>query len=122
VINHPITAAVYRAIHPELGLRLVEVLSPHLGDHTPDEAKLRDAAVRQRTWAARLLSAEPEVGLVIMGHTHRAELADLLPGRQYLNPGAWLDGYHYALVTETSAELREFSPRVPPPPQPTALR
>ena len=100
----------------------MDALSPHLGDHTPDEATLRDGAVRQRAWAAGLLSAEPALGLVIMGHTHWAELAELFPSRAYLNPGAWFDGYRYALVTETGAELREFTPRVPPLPQPAALR
>ena len=122
VINHPITAAVYRAIHPEIGLRLVDSLSPHLGDHTPDEALLRDAAVRQRAWAARLLEAEPDLDLVVMGHTHRAEVVEISRGRDYLNPGAWLDGLRYAVVTGARSELRQFTPGVPPPPRPAALR
>ncbi len=122
LINHPVTAAVYRTLHPEIGLRLVETLSPRLGDHTQDETRLRDGAVRQRVWAARLLTAEPELGLVVMGHTHWAEIAEVTPGRQYLNPGAWFDGHRYAVVTETGAELRRFSPVVPPPPRPAALR
>jgi UDP-2,3-diacylglucosamine hydrolase len=122
MINHPITAAVYRAIPPEIGLRLVDRLSRHLGDHTQNEAALRDAAIRQRAWAAGLLSAEPELGLVVMGHTHVAALAELFPGREYLNPGAWFDRYRFALVTETGIELREFTPGVPPPPRPIALQ
>jgi UDP-2,3-diacylglucosamine hydrolase len=122
LINHSFTAAVYRAIHPEIGLRLVDYLSPHLGDHTPDQAALRNAAVRQRAWAARLLESEPGLGLVVMGHTHRAESAELAPGRHYLNPGAWLDEYRYALVTETQCELRQFTPAVPPRQPPAALR
>jgi UDP-2,3-diacylglucosamine hydrolase len=122
VINHPITAAVYGAIPPGLGLRLVEGFSRHLGDHTADEATLNDAAIRQRAWAAGLLSSEPELGLVILGHTHRAALAELFRGREYLNPGAWFDGYRYALVTEAGAELRAFTPRTLPPPRPAAPR
>ena len=39
MINHPITAFAYRWIHPEIGLRLVDAMSPYLGDHKPDEAK-----------------------------------------------------------------------------------
>jgi UDP-2,3-diacylglucosamine hydrolase len=108
-INHPITAAVYRAIHPEIGLRLVDFLSPRLGDHTPDAAVLADAAARQVAWAERLLEAEPAVGLVVMGHTHRPALAAPAPGRQYLNPGAWFDGFRFAVATERDAELRTFS-------------
>ena len=121
-INHPITAAVYRAIHPEIGLRLVDALSPHLGDHTADPTKLAEAAARQGTWAAALLAAEPDLGLVIMGHTHQATVAEPRPGRHYLNPGAWFDGFRYALATETTVELHRFSPAAPPPPAPSGSR
>jgi UDP-2,3-diacylglucosamine hydrolase len=121
-INHPITAAVYRAIHPELGLRIVDALSPHLGDHTPNPAKLSQAAARQGAWAADLLVREPELGLVIMGHTHQPSMAEPAAGRQYLNPGAWFDGFRYAVATESGAELRQFTPAAPPPPVPGALR
>jgi UDP-2,3-diacylglucosamine hydrolase len=109
LIQHPATAAVYRVLHPDLGFRLVELLSPMLGDHTIDEVKLAQAAARQRDWAERLLADETSLDLVIMGHTHRAVLAEPLPGRQYLNPGAWFDGFRYAVATETGAELRVFN-------------
>jgi UDP-2,3-diacylglucosamine hydrolase len=121
-INHPVTAAVYRAIHPEIGLRLVELLSPHLGDHTADPDRLSAAARRQADWAADLLRREPDLDLVIMGHTHQPRVEQLQPDRHYLNPGAWFDDFRYALVTETSAELRRFSPAAPPPPGPDAPR
>ncbi len=121
-INHPITAAVYRAIHPEIGLRLVDALSPHLGDHTPDEAKLAAAAARQNAWAAELLAREPQLGLVIMGHTHRPALSKLPAGGQYLNPGAWFDGLRYGIATESAAELRQFIPAARPQPAPVDRR
>jgi len=44
-----------------------------------------------------------------MGHTHRAVVSDAGPGRQYLNPGAWFDGFRYAVATESGAELRRFT-------------
>jgi len=111
VINHPVTAAAYRVLHPEIGLRLVDRLSPHLGDHAPTEGRIRTAAGRQQRWAERFLAEDPSVGLVIMGHTHRPGLSEPAPGRQYLNPGAWFDGYRYAVATETGAELRRFARR-----------
>lgn len=113
VIQHPATAAVYRVLHPDLGLRLVDLLSPVLGDHTVDEAKLSRAAARQRQWAERLLTEETGVGLLIMGHTHRPVLEEPAARRQYLNPGAWFDGFRYAVATESSAELRAFKPGAP---------
>lgn len=108
VINHRLTSAAYRMIHPDLGLRLVELLSPHLGDHTFDDAKLAQAARRQQEWAEALLAREPGLGLVIMGHTHRAAVARTGRGAEYLNPGAWFDGHRYAVVSDTGSELRRF--------------
>jgi UDP-2,3-diacylglucosamine hydrolase len=114
VINHPFTSLVYRTLHPDLGVRLVELLSPRLGDHEVSEARLEAAAAQQRAWAGALLAREPDLGMVIMGHTHRAELSRTASGGTYLNPGAWFEGYRYAVVTEDGAELRQFTPAGPP--------
>jgi UDP-2,3-diacylglucosamine hydrolase len=111
IIQHRVTAAIYRVLHPDLGLRLVDSLSPLLGDHTIDERKLASAAARQTDWARQLLAKEDSVGLLIMGHTHRAVLTEPLAGRQYLNPGAWFDGFRYAVATESGAELCCFQPK-----------
>ena len=43
-----------------------------------------------------------------MAHTHRARLERLPDGRAYLNPGAFLDGGRYAVVTRETVELRSF--------------
>jgi UDP-2,3-diacylglucosamine hydrolase len=109
VIQHPATAAIYRLLHPELGFRVVDFLSPALGDHTHDEATLTRAAELQQNWAERLLQDQPSLGLVIMGHTHRPIIADIGENQQYLNPGAWFDGFRYAVATEAGAELRQFT-------------
>jgi UDP-2,3-diacylglucosamine hydrolase len=110
IINHPATSTVYRALHPDLALRLVDLLSPHLGDHTLDAAKLAEAARRQQAWAEALLAREPSLGLVIMGHTHRAALTRDARGGQYLNPGAWFDGFRYAVAGDAECELHQFAP------------
>jgi UDP-2,3-diacylglucosamine hydrolase len=124
VIQHPATAAIYRVLHPDMGLRMVDALSPLLGDHTIDAAKLARAAARQAEWVRKLMAEESSLGLVVMGHTHQPVLAEPETGRQYLNPGAWFDGFRYAVATETDAELRTFSPSraAPPRPSPAALR
>ena len=121
-INHPVTAAVYRRLHPELGPPLVD-RSARIWATTrrPSQAGGR-AAARQREWAERLLADEPEMGLVIMGHTHRARWSSSPPGRHYLNPGAWFDGFRYAIATERGAELHRFTPSAPLPPAPAARR
>lgn len=122
LIHHPATSAIYRILHPELGFRLVETLSPHLGDQETAEARLEAAAAHQRAWASQLLEREPELGMVIMGHTHRPVLSRMADGATYLNPGAWFEGLRYAVATEDGAELRQFNPGAPLPPVPAAPR
>jgi UDP-2,3-diacylglucosamine pyrophosphatase LpxH len=43
-----------------------------------------------------------------MGHTHTPAQSEPFPGRRYCNPGAWLDGFRYAVATEQAVELRQF--------------
>ena len=108
ITRHPGAIALWTAMHPDLGYWLVDHLSRGLGNTVREQETLDRAAVRQRGWAERELAARADLGLVIMGHTHRPALSEPAPGRQYLNPGAWLDGFRYAVATETGAELKQF--------------
>ena len=109
--RHPVTVRLFRALHPDLGFRLADKLSARLGDHTRDPAVLERAARAQSQYATDLLIRRPDLELVILAHTHRPALERLPDGRTYLNPGAWLDGYRYAVVTSATVELRQFEPR-----------
>ena len=122
LINHRVTATVFRVLHPDLGVRLVDLVGPRLGEGATDAARQEAAAAQQRAWAAELLAREPELGMVIMGHTHRPELSQTPSGGTYLNPGAWFEGLRYAVATEEGAELRQFNPGAPPRPDPGDLR
>lgn len=108
VTSHPATIAVFRALHPTLGLWLVDRMSRHLADNTRDPVVLDRAQIRQRAWAEARMAREPAVDTLIMSHTHRPARAELDGGRRYLNPGAWIEGRRYAIVTESSLELRAF--------------
>ncbi len=109
VLANRATIATFRILHPDLANPLVKLMKPMLNDETKDPEQLREAARRQEKWARRRLSV-PDVDLVIMAHTHQPALVDVGAGRQYLNPGAWFDGFRYAIATERGAELRQFKP------------
>jgi UDP-2,3-diacylglucosamine hydrolase len=111
VTRHPATIRLFRALHPDLGFLIADRLSVSLGDHTRDPAMLDRAAQAQTQYATNLLAHRPDLDLVILAHTHRPALEQLPDGRTYLNPGAWLDGARYAIVTGNSVELRQFDPR-----------
>ena len=67
------------------------------------------ASAAQRLWAAEYLNNHAEVDLVIMAHTHRPVVDRLPDGRTYVNPGAFLDGGRYAVVTASGVELKQFT-------------
>jgi UDP-2,3-diacylglucosamine hydrolase len=107
--RHPATVAVFRLLHPTIGFWIADLFSRHLADNTKDSAVLDRASTAQRGWAADFLSKHPEVGLVIMAHTHRPMVDRLPDGRAYLNPGAFLDGGRYAEITANGIELKQFT-------------
>ena len=108
LFSHPLVSLGYRLLPAELGFRLAQGLNGTL-DRSEAAVRLElRAATLQREWAERALRASPSLGLLVMGHTHRAASAELAPGQRYLNPGAWLDGNRYAIVRADAIELSQF--------------
>lgn len=104
-----LTIALWKAMHPDWGFWLVDKMSRGLGYGTRASTVLDAAAEKQRVWAERKLDEEPSVGLIVMGHTHRPTVVDTADGRQYLNPGAWMEGFRYAIATEHGATLHHYT-------------
>ncbi len=74
LINHPVTAALFRRLHPELAHRLVLRMQPAPGRHTPHKQRLTGRSPPAGVGGGAL-AREPDVGLVIMAHTHHAACA-----------------------------------------------
>ncbi len=100
--------SAFGLLHPDVGMALIRTLSPRLADSTRHEAVLDAAMSRQESWAATHLTANPTVDLLVLGHTHRAQCAELHPGRFWLNPGAWMSAGQYAVVTPSRIDLLHF--------------
>jgi len=107
VIGHPLVSAGFRALPPDLGFRLADRLGRPL-EPTPESERLAArAAELQRAWAERRLEQE-DLTLLVMGHTHKPALLEPFRGRRYLNPGAWFDGYRYAIATSAGVSLKQY--------------
>lgn len=109
ILKHRWTISVFRALHPDLGFWIADRLSGTLADSTKDRAVLDRAALAQEAWAGALLDRRPDLSLVVLAHTHRPRLVVRPDGRAYLNPGAFLDCGRYAVVTEKTVELLQFT-------------
>lgn len=110
ITRHDLTVGLFRALHPDLGIWLVDRLSGVLGDRSRTDAEIQAVATHQAGWARQRLEREPTLVLLAMGHTHRAAAVEVAPGRWYVNPGAWFDGYRYATVADGRATLAQFTP------------
>lgn len=108
ITRMPITARVFRLIHPDFGFWFVRRMSTALSTHTNVDAVLQQAANAQLAYAKELMEERRDIELLVLGHTHRPVIVEVEPRRWYVNPGAWMDDLRYAVVTPQGPELCTF--------------
>lgn len=99
VTRNPITIALFRAIHPDFGFKLTDKLATVLSESNKTAEAMDASAAKQEQFARLVLDRRPELGLVLLAHTHRQRLVEHGPGRYYLNAGQWMNERQYAVVT-----------------------
>lgn len=92
----------FRVLHPEIGLRLASAVSTTEGKMSSDAAAQGRARFIEE-WARSRLAAEPELDLVICGHSHLPVIVEVTPGRYYLNAGDWIRHDTYITIQPGSA-------------------
>jgi len=95
----------FRALHPELGLRLARAVSSTEAKETPDPRQMGRARFIEN-WARGQLAADPSLAWVVCGHSHVPALVEVEPGRFYLNAGDWLN--HFTYITIDAAAIPEL--------------
>ncbi len=104
----PIAARAFGWIHPDIGYWLADRLSGVLAE-SRDGPALDQAAAGQERFALGLLERRMDLDLILLGHSHRPALRQVAARRWYLNPGPWIDGCCYAVITPNGPELRRFA-------------
>ena len=95
---------LFRWIHPDIGIRIARSASrTSARGQGPDSAGRSGRLV---TYARDALSTDAKLELVVLGHTHRPEATELLPGRWYLNSGDWVSNRSYGLVTPREVSIK----------------
>jgi UDP-2,3-diacylglucosamine hydrolase len=87
----------FRAIHPELGLRIARGVSKteiKAGEDPTTEGRARFI----EEWATQTLHADPTLAWVVCGHAHEPAVREVEPGRYYLNAGDWIRHCSYVTV------------------------
>ena len=102
VIRHPWSIRAFRWFHPDWGTALASHSSGASRSYSA-----RDGGAGLRAVAQQALLTEPDVEVVIYGHSHVASLERLQGGGIYANAGSWLDRPTYLRLTPERIELRE---------------
>jgi UDP-2,3-diacylglucosamine hydrolase len=97
----------FRALHPELGLRVARAVSSTEAKADADLAAAGRAAFLH-AWATEQLEADPSIRFVVCGHSHLPVLHEHEPGRFYLNSGDWITHFTYFTVRPEGPVLRQW--------------
>jgi len=89
----------FRALHPELGVRLAKAVSRTESREEGEAAQGRARFLE--AWAVEQLEADPSLAWVVCGHAHVPAVREVAPGRYYLNAGDWV---HHATYITIDAE------------------
>lgn len=89
----------FRALHPELGMRLARRVSTTEAKADTDPGKLGRARFIE-SWAHERLEDDPELAYVVCGHAHLPTITEVGQHRYYINSGDWLTHFSYVTVGE----------------------
>ncbi len=99
VLRNPVSIALFRWLHPDLGTKLASATSNTSRNHQP-----RDGGAGLQRVAGAMLDARADLELVIFAHAHVASLQRVGRG-VYANAGAWMDGPTFLRITPDRVEL-----------------
>ncbi len=103
VLRHPWAIRAFRSLHPDFASRVAIGSSRTSRDHRP-----ADGGEGLHRVANELLTARPELDLVVFGHSHAPVLARMPGGGVYANPGSWLEDPRYLVVDEQRIAVRRW--------------
>lgn len=93
VLRHPLSKAAFRLLPVDTASRLATGSSQASRTYRP-----RDDGLGIRRAGMARLEAEPQLELLVLGHSHVAGVERASTGGVYANPGSWLDAPTYLRV------------------------
>jgi UDP-2,3-diacylglucosamine hydrolase len=104
VLRHPLPVALYRNLLPgDLGMRLA-----HFTNRAMKRARLDPKTINGLRGHARSVVRDSDVNLVIMGHSHFAELSRW-PEGVYLNTGSWQADRSFGTLDEEGPRVLRWN-------------
>jgi UDP-2,3-diacylglucosamine hydrolase len=89
----------FRAIHPEIGMRIARGVSS-TDDKIHNDRSSRSRAEFLEHWAREQFAEDASLGFVVCGHSHVPVLMEIASGRYYINSGDWIQHRTYVTIDE----------------------
>ncbi|MFH0920593.1 MAG: UDP-2,3-diacylglucosamine diphosphatase [Fibrobacterota bacterium] len=108
VVRNRVNRALYRLIHPDIGIPLARWVSSRSRMHNDRTLDMERVTQRYRDAARAFFEADNAPDALLMGHTHRADLQHYGAGT-YINTGEWLRNFDYTCLENGQFSLKRFS-------------
>jgi UDP-2,3-diacylglucosamine hydrolase len=103
ILRHGWAVRAFRWLHPDIATPLATSSS-----HASRRTRAKDEGAGLRSVALARLDADPQLDLLIFGHSHVPALERAAGGGVYANAGTWLEPPTYLRITPESVELRSW--------------
>lgn len=104
VLRSRATILAFRALHPEIGIRIAHAVSRTDTRMEGDIGNVGRARFLE-AWARHQFDSDPALGWVVCGHAHVPACIEVEPRRFYVNAGDWIR--HFTFV-----EIQDGTPRL----------
>ena len=94
------TRWLFRWLHPDVGAALASGISRTEARSTGPSAAEEARSKVLYEWAVEKLTAEGDLDLIVLGHSHIPLLHEAEPGRFYVNLGDWISHRSYLVLRE----------------------
>ena len=104
IMRSPLAIWLFGRLHPDWATRLATGSS-----NASRTYAARDGGAGLRSIAHARLASEPELDVVVYGHSHVAALEQIDDRQIFANAGSWLDAPTYIEITDRSIELLRWT-------------
>lgn len=104
IMRSPLAIALFRGLHPDFATRIATGSSQASRTY-----RALDGGVGLRAIARERLALEPQLDLLVFGHSHVPALERTTSGKVFANAGSWLDAPTYLRVTDPAIALMQWN-------------
>ncbi|MEO7104127.1 MAG: UDP-2,3-diacylglucosamine diphosphatase [Gemmatimonadaceae bacterium] len=104
IMRSPLAIRLFRSLHPDWATRLASGSSSASRTYAA-----RDGGAGLRAIAHARLAAQPELNVVVLGHSHVAALERVGADQVFANAGSWLDAPTYLEITDEAISLLRWT-------------